>query len=213
MSQSNQEQAARRFHTDNYDCQPTSDVLEELIAPKRPRILSRPRASAKGPLGWLYLVLAAVFIVVVALSTTWRPQRATERARDHNAITQPVAPQLTPASTPVPLQPGSADNWKAYLAEQQTRVPRAELVKPVPRAELVALPAPRAQLALIPGKQYTATMPYDNLEVLATFRGWLPSQDDLPSHPNHIGDMFVINGVPFVWLFPPGASRAGWIDP
>src|SRR5262249_19890390 len=114
MSQSNQEQAARRFHTDNYDCQPTPDVLEELIAPKRPRILSRPRPSAKGPLGWLYLVLAAVFIVVVALSTTWRPQRATERARDRNAIIQPVAPQPTPASTPVPLPPGSAARWKAY---------------------------------------------------------------------------------------------------
>jgi hypothetical protein len=56
-------------------------------------------------------------------------------------------------------------------------------------------------------------MPYDNLEVLATFRGWLPSQDDLPSHPNQIGDMFVINGVPFVWLFAPGATHADWIDP
>jgi hypothetical protein len=25
------------------------------------------------------------------------------------------------------------------------------------------------------GQRYLATMPYDNLEVLATFRGWLPS--------------------------------------
>jgi hypothetical protein len=52
-------------------------------------------------------------------------------------------------------------------------------------------------------------MPYDNLEVLATYKGRLASQDDLPSQR----DMFVINGVPFVWLFAPGASRAGWIDP
>jgi hypothetical protein len=83
---------------------------------------------------------------------------------------------------------------------------------------LVALPAPRAQLvddlpSLVPGGRYLATMPYDNLEVLATYKGRLASQDDLPSHPNQIGDMFVINGVSFVWLFPPGASRAGWIDP
>ena len=66
---------------------------------------------------------------------------------------------------------------------------------------------------MIPGKQYTATMPYNNLEVLATFRGWLPSQDNLPSHRNQIGDMYFVGNVPFVWLFSPGTSRAGWIDP
>ena len=66
---------------------------------------------------------------------------------------------------------------------------------------------------LTPGEQYTATMPYDNLEVLATFRGWLLSQDDLPSHRNAIGDMYLVGNVPFVWLFAPGASRGGWIDP
>jgi hypothetical protein len=41
----------------------------------------------------------------------------------------------------------------------------------------------------------------------------MPSQDDLPSHRNAIGDMFVIKGVPFVWLFAPQASHADWIDP
>jgi hypothetical protein len=96
--------------------------------------------------------------------------------------------------------------------------PRATLVQRVPHATLVKLPPPRAQLVSdlpppVQGQQYLATMPYDNLEVLATFRGWLKSQDDLPSHPNQIGDMYVINGVSFVWLFAPGASRAGWIDP
>ena len=55
-------------------------------------------------------------------------------------------------------------------------------------------------------------MPYD-LEVLATFRGWLPSQDDLPSHRNAIGDMYLVGNVPFVWLFAPGTTHANWIDP
>jgi hypothetical protein len=41
----------------------------------------------------------------------------------------------------------------------------------------------------------------------------LPSQDDLPFHRNTIGDMYLVCNVPFVWLFAPGASRAGWIDP
>jgi hypothetical protein len=33
-------------------------------------------------------------------------------------------------------------------------------------------------------------MPY-GIEVLATFRGWLPSQDDLPSHRNAIGNLYM----------------------
>jgi hypothetical protein len=55
-------------------------------------------------------------------------------------------------------------------------------------------------------------MPY-GIEVLTTYRGELPTIDDLPSHPNRIGDMLVINGVPWVWIFAPGAARADWIDP
>jgi hypothetical protein len=47
----------------------------------------------------------------------------------------------------------------------------------------------------------------------ATFRGRLDSQDDLPTRRNAIGDMFIVQGVPFVWIFCPGASRAGWVDP
>jgi hypothetical protein len=88
----------------------------------------------------------------------------------------------------------------------------------VPRAQLVMHSAPRAQLVALPpawrplfvGGRYLATMPY-GLEVLATFRGLQLSQDDLPSHRNAIGDMFVVNGVPFVWIWVPGAAHADWI--
>jgi hypothetical protein len=55
-------------------------------------------------------------------------------------------------------------------------------------------------------------MPY-GLEVRTTYRGELPNQESLPTHHNQIGDMYVVNGVPFVWLFAPGASHASWIDP
>jgi hypothetical protein len=55
-------------------------------------------------------------------------------------------------------------------------------------------------------------MPY-GLEVLATYRGELPAIDDLPSHPNRIGDMCLVHGVPWVWIFAPGATHADWIDP
>jgi hypothetical protein len=75
----------------------------------------------------------------------------------------------------------------------------------------MALPA--SDLApLVVGRQYLGTMPY-GLEVLTMFRGALRSQDDLPTHFNHIGDMYIVGNVPFVWLFAPGATHADWIDP
>jgi hypothetical protein len=83
----------------------------------------------------------------------------------------------------------------------------------------VKLPPPRAPLAgdlppLVVGQHYLATMPYDNnLEVLMTFKGWLPSQDDLPSHRNAIGDMWLVGSTPWVWIWAPGATHADWIDP
>jgi hypothetical protein len=67
-------------------------------------------------------------------------------------------------------------------------------------------------LPLVVGRQYLAKMPYD-LQVLATFRGTLRSQDDLPTHRNAISDMYLVAGVPFVWIWAPGASHADWIDP
>jgi hypothetical protein len=106
---------------------------------------------------------------------------------------------------------GSSTKPKTSDAEIRA-APRAQLVShSVPRAQLVALPP--AWPPLFVGGRYLATMPYDNLEVLATLRGGLPSQDDLPSHRNAIGDMYLVGNVPFVWLFPPGASRADWIEP
>jgi hypothetical protein len=80
----------------------------------------------------------------------------------------------------------------------------------------VKLPQLRAQSISLPewkvAETRPVTVPY-NLEVLATFRAWRPLHGDLPSHPNQIGDMYLVGNVPFVWLFAPGASRAGWIDP
>jgi hypothetical protein len=92
------------------------------------------------------------------------------------------------------------------------------LVTRAPRTTLVKLPPPRAQLVgdlppLIPGGRYLMTMPYQNLEVLGVYLGEKASIDDLPSHPNKIGDMYLVNGVPWIWLFAPGATRAAWIDP
>jgi hypothetical protein len=158
MRQSIQEDLARK----RFDCELPPDALTELVAPRRPRILGRKPShglnrTAKWP---LYLAAIIAAVVVGATVASWRRDGTTERAKTSKAILEPTpAPQPAPASTPVPLPAGRADRWKPYLAEQQqTTVRRAELVKPVPRAELVRLPAPRARLVLIPGKRYTATM-------------------------------------------------------
>jgi hypothetical protein len=57
-------------------------------------------------------------------------------------------------------------------------------------------------------------MPY-NLEVLATFKGYLPAEQFLPLDGNQIGDMFVVGPAktPWTWILAPGASRFDWIDP
>jgi hypothetical protein len=93
------------------------------------------------------------------------------------------------------------------------------LVKlPPPRAQLVRLPAPRAQLAddlppLVSGNQYLTTMPYQNLEVLATYKGQAASVYLLPTRGNQLGDMWAVGNTTWLWVVAPGASRADWIDP
>jgi len=221
MPRSGQERAAWRFdslrYDAGYDCELPPDVHSELLTPKWPRILERhssPRKRGDGPtpqLRWVFcwMLAIAVLTLVAALYTSWRQQEAL-RASSIGAISQPLTPQPTPT-------PASASGPHLTITPP---VPRAVPVSSVPRAQLVRLPAPRAQVVspalrrppLVPGQHYLGTMPY-GVEVLATFRGWLPSQDDLPSHHNAIGDMYVVQGVPFVWVFAPGATNANWIDP
>jgi hypothetical protein len=57
-------------------------------------------------------------------------------------------------------------------------------------------------------------MPY-NIEVLATFKGYLPSENALPLSGNQIGDMFVVGPAhtPWTWIIAPGADHPDWIDP
>jgi hypothetical protein len=161
-------------------------------------------------------VICALTLVGTAINV-WRQEQGTERAKNQAISQSALTPQPTPAATPLPLPPGSASRWQEYLANNPP-APRAVLVQHVPRATLVKLPPPRAQLVRlpdlpIPGHQYLATMPYQNLEVLATYRGWRSSLDKLPQSGNQLGDMWLVEGTPWVWIFTPGATHADWIDP
>jgi hypothetical protein len=84
---------------------------------------------------------------------------------------------------------------------------------PPPRAQLVQLPSQLVQLPPLKiGRLYLATMPY-NVEVLATYKGWLASEEMLPSSGNQLGDTWIVGDTPWVWIWAPGATRADWIDP
>jgi hypothetical protein len=133
-------------------------------------------------------------------SAVWRQQSGqAERARS-KAISPPaLTPQ--PAHTPRLSTPELSPyhDWQSYLVAHQATAPRAALVKlPPPRARLISLPEWK------PGETRSVMMLY-NLEVLATYRGQLQSQDMLPSSGNQLGDMWVVGNVPWLWLLAPGA--------
>jgi hypothetical protein len=213
MSQFNQEKTARRFDSSRYDagyeCELPDDVMAEFANPRRPRILERPicQPPTRGVvLKWVGAVAIPALILVCVISSWQREGATSERANASQASSLPLAPQPTPA-------PGPARSWQEGSAQHPEQFPYA---KAAPRATLVKLPPPRAQLISLPewkpGETRPVMMPY-NLEVLATYRGQLQSQDMLPSSGNQLGDTWVVGDTPWVWIWAPGAARADWIDP
>jgi hypothetical protein len=209
MPHSNQEHTARRFQSfdiqngADYDCELPRNFRTELVTPRRPHILGRKTQSRlKSATKWPhYLAVLIAALVVGGLIARWRQEETAERAKTSKAILQPTpAQEPPPQAVPTPEHP--YDDWKSYFAAHQTGAPRAALVKlPPPRAQLVALPS--AWPPLFVGGRYLATMPYDNLEVLATFRGGLRRRTTSRHTVTRIGDTHMVNGVPFVWILPP----------
>jgi hypothetical protein len=241
MSQSNQEYMARRFKSfdaaktlgaapdrfvPGYDTVLPEAVRVELGAAPRgepeeviigrrplgqpPPEIAPPRIKRPSP-KWLELLggvlafgaMLAILAVLVAVMPR-KPDPAFRRTIE--AIERE-------GSRAINSSPGAAGSPAPGL--ETTPAPRAPRVtKHVPRAKLVHPPAPRAD-GLEPlqiGSFYPVKMPY-GLEVRARYHGELPSIADLPTHPNQIGDMYLVGNVPWIWLFAPGATRAAWIDP
>jgi len=222
MPKSNQDYTARMSQPSRYDagydCELPPEVRTELNRPKRPRILGWSKTVALEPAlkARLYLLLLiAALLIGGAASNLWRQSRIfgdqesqkAERTKTSKAILQPTpAQEPTPQAVPTPEHPPYHD-WKSYLAAHQTRAPRAALVKlPPPTAQLVRLPEWKL------GETRPVTMPC-NLEVLATYRGQLQSQDMLPLSGNQLGDTWVVGDTPWVWIRAPGATRADRIGP
>jgi hypothetical protein len=54
-------------------------------------------------------------------------------------------------------------------------------------------------------------MPYGE-RVIGTLRGFLGSETQLP-RIGHIGDTWIVNNVPWIWLTVPGTTAPTWVDP
>ena len=212
MPQSNQEYTARRFqsfHTCDdagygagYDTELPPNARDELITPRRPRILERKKPIELNPsapaIPWYFLFFVALVLVGGVAGHLWRQWEA------ERTISQPVP---APHPSPAPLPPGSADRWKEYLPTEQTRAPRAELLKlPPPRAQLVRLPEWKLS------EERQLIMPY-GLKVLGRYKGRLDAEWTLPASSSAIGDTWAIGNNLWVWITAPGTSNAAWIDP
>ena len=128
-----------------------------------------------------------------------------------HAVQPAASPQPTPSAEPI--QPQKAVE---HVIEQPILPPRAQLLKlPTPRASVVRLPAPRTDIFAITSEHidqtHTITMPYGT-QVSATLRGFLEQESQLP-RVGHIGDMYVVGSVPWIWIQAPGTTAQTWIDP
>jgi len=202
---------------------------------KEPTKLSTPRLLFAAFL--LLLIVSAICSVLRQRIPQERSPSPAQAQPTPQSIT--LAPTPAPrAIPPVPVSPPATESSPAFslapmpqiTSPQSEHPPSATAdgattpdsdwhtlpVLPVPRATLIKLPPPRAQLVRIPlriGAQYTVHMPYQNLEVLATYKGTLPSENFLPTTNNEIGDMYLVGQTPWIFLQAPGAPKADWIDP
>lgn len=207
------------------------DALAELVALKRPRILTRPPGPPQKPpqvdfvrrwwhpaVGWLLALVAVVAVYAIISWSQPSPvarakalQESADRSRETEAKAQEAfdvlrTPKSVPQPTPVPVvQPTPA---------QPVIQPPPPVVS-APRARLVRLPQPRMDLVQLSpehiDESHVLTMPY-GLEVLATLRGFLGAENQLPGL-GHIGDMYVVGNVPWIWIRVPGTTEPSWIDP
>jgi hypothetical protein len=202
MPQSNQEYTARRVqptrYNANYDCELPEDARRELGKPKRAAILRRPPVIEHSGI-WKWVVGFAICVVILAGAIGHYTQQ-----QKHAPAAAPVQPAPARVVTPPPV--GIAP----------TPAPRAQLVRlplPPPRAQLVRLPAPDdAEIAPQNiGRTHTMAMPYGTV-VSATLRGFLGNENQLP-RAGHIGDMYVVEQTPWIWIQVPGTTAPTWVDP
>jgi hypothetical protein len=186
--------------TPRFECELPQDVRRELGKPKRPAILRRPPMPERSGI-WKWIGVFALTLIVLAGVIGHYTQQQQQQQSPAAAPGQPTPPPIaTPPSVGIAPTPA----------------PRAQLVRlplPPPRAQLVRLPAPDdAEIAPQNiGRTHTMAMPYGTV-VSATLRGFLGNENQLP-RAGHIGDMYVVEQTPWIWIQVPGTTAATWVDP
>jgi hypothetical protein len=174
------------------------DVFDELVAPRRPRILGRP---VKGPHGRRAIVLAVLVLVVLAAIVVFALIR-------HQA--SPVAPAVQPAAAQQPTPAVQSAAARAWLAAAPM-VRRAELVPvTVKRATLMRLPS--QELGVL--KWYPLPDVWGGGSVLARYCGTVERFSEIPPDPAP-GDLWNVTETGAGWIYctPAGWNHNAWIDP
>ena len=182
--------ASPQFSTAEFDCELPDDALDELLMPKRAKTLSRPSNASDRRRLIMLAVLVLVLVAIIVAIALMRYQAPT--------VTPTVQPTASPQSTPALVQP---------IQPHVSAPPRAQLLKlPPPRATLVALPEWHV------GEQRRLLMPY-GLEVVGRLRGHSEDELYLPTKGNTIGDTWLVENTPWIWLTVPGTTAPTWVDP
>lgn len=196
IQQLQQENLARRFDPDLFDCTLPEDAIDELLRPRRPRILLPP-APPKKP-SWLDSVRSwakparpglCALVVLMALSSTlgWLAHKPT------TLVPAPPILQARPTATPVPAIGQPLPPLRA------------------PRAQLVRLPSPELGVY----HWYELPEAWGGGRVFARYMGVKDSFSQIPANAKP-GDMWAIREAPLhTWVLctPPGYTHAMWIDP
>ena len=227
MIRQNQDISARRFDPNSFDCELPPDARSELVRPKRPVILKRPPVYQPPGRSNILKLGCSIFVVallLVAAFTNRQPQnsRSTPTAQPTPAsVVQPSPAQREqPLSPPPPVV--SAPRARLVLHKRWMGNGVWEVMDSTGRTvKILVDPAPRAQLVREPsytpirpwhvGETHEITMPY-GMSVDATLRGFLANENQLPP-TGHIGDMYVVGNVPWIWVTVPGTTAPTWIDP
>ncbi len=205
---------------DGFDCVLPDGALNELLAPKRARMLGRP-VQGRMPRRWLKSLLrfvaiimtpVAAFALLVGIITPCGIGTHSQAPGRDVLLGRTFHPMPMPAPTPV-VQPPVVQTPAPRMPE----VRRDELVPvTVQRATLRRLPVPRAILWKLPewriGERRGMLMPY-GLEVVGQLKGRVDDEGLLPVDGNNIGDVWLVGTTPWIWLTTPGLSQPSWVDP
>jgi hypothetical protein len=214
-----------------------------MLKPKRPAILRRPVPRYQSPdrsgiLKWAgaFALVAIILAGVIGhysqgLKQSATPQPVAPAVQPTPALEKPASqplakpqPILGPPGPPPPavsaprarlvLYKRWAGNGVWEVMDSTGRTIKI-LVDPAPRAQLGLSPQPRTDLVPLSAEHidesHVITMPY-GMVVRATLRGFLGSETQLP-RAGHIGDMYVVGDVPWIWIQVPGTSAPTWVDP